>query len=242
MTALATPPTSTVAQEFALLVRYCARVTDPRKARGKVHPLPALLALGLLGLMAGQPSIKDVVRWAERHPELWPALGLRRCPSVATLWRLLQQVSVAEIHTLLRDFTAHLATLRQPQEPTAGWHTVALDGKTLRGTREETQPLRVLHAFATEGALLLDTLPLSSHGAEAAEAQAWVAALGERFPGLQVLTGDAAYAEQSLCAAIVGAQREYLVRVKKTSPRSGATSRNSLPTPPHPGCSPRSGR
>ena len=230
MTATALLPASTVAEEFALLVRYCARVTDPRKARGKVHPLPALLALCILGLMAGQPSIKDVARWAGRHPEVWQALGLRRCPAVVTLWRLLQQVSVAEVRQILRDFTPHLAALRHPEEPTAALRTVALDGKTLCGTREERQPLRVLHAFATEGALLLDALPLPSHVGEAGVAQAWLEALGERFPGLQVLTGDAAYADQSLCAAIVGAQRAYLVRVKKTSPRSSPTSRSSLPT------------
>ena len=241
MTAGATHPVSTVAEEFALLVQYCGRVADPRKARGKVHPLAALLALCLLGLMAGQPSIKDVARWAERHPEVWQALGLRRLPSVATLWRLLHQVSVAEVHQILRAFTADLAALRHPQEPTATPATVALDGKTLRGTTEARQPLRVLHAFATEGALLLDTRPLPSHVAEAEVAQAWVAALGERFPGLQVLTGDAAYAEQSLCAAIVAAQREYLVRVKKTSPRSARTCRSCLPTPRPLGSSPACG-
>jgi hypothetical protein len=153
---------------------------------------------------------------------------------VATLWRLLQQVSVAEVHQILREFTGALAALRNPQEPTAVQRTVALDGKTLCGTREADQPLRVLHAFATEGTLLLDVLPLPSHLEEAGVAQAWVEALGERFPGLQVLTGDAAYAEQSLCAAIVGAQREYLVRVKKTNRPSSRRCRNSLRTPPHP--------
>jgi hypothetical protein len=220
-------PASCVPQEFAVLVRCCEQVTDLRKARGKVHPLPALLALSLLGLMAGQPSIQEVERWARPHPEAWLALGLRRCPSVTTLWRLLQMVSVAEVQQIVRDFAARLAALRQPEAPTAGLQTVALDGKTLRGITAENQPLRVLHAFATEAALVLDAPVLSSHLEEARAAQAWVEALGERFPGLQVLTGDAAYAEQSLCAAIVGAQRDYLVRVKKTNPSSTRRSPNS---------------
>jgi hypothetical protein len=220
-------PASSVPQEFAILVRCCEQVTDLRKARGKVHPLPALLALCLLGLMSGQPSIQDVERWARRHPEAWLALGLRRCPSVPTLWRLLQMVSVAEVQEILRDFTQRLATLRQPADAAAGLQAVALDGKTLRGVATADQPLRVLHAFATEAALLLDASVLSSHLEEARAAQAWVEALGERFPGLEVLTGDAAYAEQSLCAAIVGAERHYLVRVKKTNPSSMPRSRNS---------------
>ena len=69
---------STLPQEFALLVQCCAGITDPRQARGKVHPLPSLLALCVLGLLAGQPSLLDVNRWARRHPEVGQALGLRR--------------------------------------------------------------------------------------------------------------------------------------------------------------------
>jgi hypothetical protein len=186
--------------------------------------------------MAGQPSIQDCQRWAQRHPEAWQALRLRRCPSVCTFWRLLQQVSVQEVHRVLGEFAQHLLALRHPEAPHAAG-TVALDGKTLGGVEEEGQPLRLLHAFATESALLLDAALLPSHLQEPGVAQAWVEALGERFPGLQILTGDAAFAEQSLCAAIVGAQREYLVRVKKTNPPSSPRSRNSSPTRTLPDCS-----
>jgi hypothetical protein len=205
---------STLPQEFALLVQCCAGITDPRQARGKVHPLPSLLALCVLGLLAGQPSLLDVNRWARRHPEVGQALGLRRCPRVAPLGRLLQQVSIAEVQDLLRDFTQQLRARRQPSTPAGPLHAVALDSKTLRGVREDEQPLRLLHALAHESALLLETLDLSSHVAEAGRAQAWVEALGERFPGLLVLTGDGAYADQSLYQALVQVQRAYLVRGK----------------------------
>jgi hypothetical protein len=216
MSAAVSVPVSSIPQEFALLVRCCEAVTDPRKARGKVHPLPALIALSLLGLMAGQPSIQDVGRWAQRHPEAWQALGLRRCPSVATLWRLLQQVSVVEVQQILREFTDQLARLRAP-EATAEPLVLSVDGKTLQGVKEGGRPLRLLHLFAHDDALLRDAVTLPSHLEEAAVTQEWLVALGERLPGLQILTGDAAFAEQSLCAAIVGGQRHYLVRVKKTN-------------------------
>ena len=42
---------SSVPGEFALLVSALAAITDPRFARGKVHPLPGVLALVALGLM-----------------------------------------------------------------------------------------------------------------------------------------------------------------------------------------------
>lgn len=231
------PTASSIPQEFALLLHCCAEVTDRRKARGKVHPLPALLALAVLALMAGQPSLLDCQRWGERHPEVWQALHLRRCPSVCTFWRLLQQVSVAEVRQVLTTFAQQLVRLRGAGGRTPeGGAVAALDGKTLCGVAEAGQPLRLLHVFAADSALLLDAERLPSHLDEAEVAQAWVEGLGTRFPGLQVLTGDAAFAEQSLCAAIVQSQRDYLVRVKKTSPASSPTSRSSSPTPPLPAC------
>jgi hypothetical protein len=225
------PAPSSIPQEFALLLRCCEEVTDRRKARGKVHPLPSLLALAVLALMAGQPTLLECQRWAERHPEAWQALHLRRCPSVCTFWRLLQQVSVAEVQRVLATFAQQLGRLRGTADAVA-----ALDGKTLCGVEEEGRPLRLLHVFAADSALLLDAERLPSHLDEAEVARAWVEALGNRCPGLRLLTGDAAFAEQSLCAAIVRSQRDYLVRVKKTSPASAPTSRSSSPTPPRPAC------
>lgn len=228
-------PVSYVAEEFPVLLGCLSPVTDTRKARGKVHPLTSLLALTVLGLMAGKTSLSGIVAWAAQQPRVWECLGLRRCPSVATLWRLLHQVSVQEVREALLNFALALRSLRQPTPAADAPDTVvALDGKTLRGTREAGVQLHVLHAFATESALLLDQCAIGSHFAEPAAAQQWVEEISARFPGLQIFTGDALYAEQSLCAALVQAQKDYLVRVKKTSPRCSPTSRNSSPIPSRP--------
>src|SRR5215217_7421382 len=81
----AMPATSTVPEEFALLLASFATITDPRLARGKVHPLPGVLALVVLGLMAGCRSLSAISRFGQIHPE------------VATLHRLLRRVSVGEV-------------------------------------------------------------------------------------------------------------------------------------------------
>ena len=64
------PASSTVPEEFALLVAAFAAITDPRFARGKVHPLPGVLALVVLGLMAGCRSLSAISRFAQIHPEV----------------------------------------------------------------------------------------------------------------------------------------------------------------------------
>ena len=213
------PGSSYVAVEFPLLLRCFAEVTDGRKARGKVHPLPGVLALTVLGLMAGHASLSAISVWVAANPRVWQALGLRRAPSFCTLWRLLQQVTVSEMREADGEFALALQQLRAPADGTPPETVAALDGKTLRGTREDERLLHVLNVFATESRLVLDQLPVHSPVEERRVAKAWVPRLCERFPTLQILTGDAHYAEQSLCAALVAAERHYVLKVKKTNPR-----------------------
>jgi hypothetical protein len=205
-----------VAAEFRLLLDCFAALTDARHARGKIHPLPAALALTVVGLMAGQTSLKGIAQWSRHEPRTWRDLGLRRSPSVATLWRLTQLVSVAEVCAALLQFTAALHAGRTPADaaPTA----VALDGKTHRGTQAGAAQLHVLHAFAGASGLVLAQVPLPSHAQEPATARAWLAQFTAAFPAFEILTGDALYADQSLCAAIVAAGKQYVVKVKKTGP------------------------
>ncbi len=223
---------SSVPEEFALLVAAFAAITDPRFARGKVHPLPGVLALVVLGLMAGCRSLSAISRFGQIHPEVLAPLGLRRSPSVATLHRLLRRVSVSEVRAALAAFTRQVVTARTGH-PDIG--VVAVDGKTLRGVWEDGAQLHVLHVFAHRSALALDQVAVKTVPDETRAAQDWVAQVAETFPGLTILTGDALYAEQDLCAAVVDGQRDYVLRLKKTNPPSMPTSNcSSRRRPAHP--------
>ena len=209
------PAELTVADGFALLVECVGAVPDPRRARGKRHPRPGVLAWVVLGLMAGCRSLSAVSRYGQLHPEVLAPLGLRRSPSVATLHRLLQRVRVEDVRRALRQFARRLA---QQRHGPRGLTVAAVDGKALRGTREDGAPLHVLQLFAHRGALALDQAAAAPLRGEPAAARAWVEEVAAEFPGLRVLTGDALFADQDLCRAVVAAERDYLVRLKKTSP------------------------
>jgi hypothetical protein len=220
-----------VPEEFALLVESLAAITDPRYARGKVHPLPGVLALVVLGLMAGCRSLSAISRYGHIHPEALAPLGLRRSPSVATLHRLLRRVSVAEVRAALAAFTRQLLAVRTGRSAVG---VVAIDGKTLCGVREGAEQLHLLHVFAQRGALGLDQVAVGCPLDETAAARDWLGTAAETFPGLTILTGDALYAEQDLCAAVVAGQRHYVLRLKKTNPPSTLTSNSSSPRPVRP--------
>ncbi len=222
---------SAVPDEFARLVDRFAALTDPRHARGKVHPLPGVLGLVVLGLLAGARSLSAVSCYGRIHPEVLAPLGLRRSPSVATLHRLLNLVTVAEVRGVVRAVAQDLITERGVADAVT---EVALDGKTLRGTHEDGQPLHVLRAFAQHAGLGLDQVRCAPLRGEIAAATDWLDEVADVFPGLAILTGDALFAERSLCAAVVAGQRDYVLRLKKTGPSSSPTSPASSPSPARP--------
>lgn len=213
-----------IADEFACLMAQLRTVVDHRHARGRVHPLAGVLGLTVLGLLAGCRSLSAIHRYAAIHPEVLAPLALRRPPSIPTLSRVLGGVQPVELRAALAAFTAELA-----QRQGADLAVVAVDGKTLRGVHEDERPAHVLHLFAQEAALVLDQALCGPIRGEVTATAAWMATMAAQFPGLEVLTADALYADHDLCAAIVAQDFAYLMRLKQTSPTSSLTSSSSLP-------------
>lgn len=205
--------TGSFSEEFALLQECLARIPDPRRSRGKVHPLVGILSLVVLGLMAGQRSLSDISRWGKLHPGVLDLLGLRRSPSVSTLSRILRWISVEEVRASLLAFARRLNASRWGEK---GLRVVALDGKTLRGAWENGKQLHLLEVFAQKAGLALDQVAVEGALEEVAAAQAWVEEVAKELPGLEVLTGDALLAQRDLCQAIVEGQRHYVLKLKKT--------------------------
>ena len=209
---------STLPEEFRLLKEELESIPDRRHRRGTVHPLGAVLSLTVLALMCGHRSLSAIYRFGDTHPDVLRALGLRRSPSVATLSRLLRMVSVSEVRESLLKFMRQLVRMRGCDEG-----VVCVDGKTVRGVWEGGDQLRTLHLFSREGALALDQMKIESHADEPRVALEWVNRVSGSFEGLRVLTGDALYAHADLTEAILSQGKDYVVKLKKTSPDSTRT-------------------
>jgi hypothetical protein len=213
-----------VAEEFALLRAALNTVPDFRHRKGRRHPLSGVLGLVVLGLMANCRSLSAISRYAQIHPEILPPLGLIRPPSVPTLSRVLAGIDPAAVRTALLRFTQALLA-RRGHMPAV----IAIDGKSLRGVHEGAAPAHVLHIFAQEANLVLDQGLVPSVRDEVTAAEQWIATLAGQFPGLAVLTADALYADQDLCATIVAQDYAYLLRLKKTKPPFSPTPSSSSP-------------
>ena len=94
----------------------------------------------------------------------------------------------------------------------------ALDGKTLRGVWEAGDQLKALCVFSHNGLAALDQVAIGAHLEEPRAAQAWMETVAARCPGLEMLTGDALYADTTLAQAIVDRGKDYTFKLKKPAP------------------------
>src|SRR5262245_61527572 len=118
------------------LVEALARVPDPRKPKGRRHPLAAILALAVLAMLTGCNSYEAIAQFGrDKGPALAFALGFLRgkTPCEATFSNLFRALDVAAFEAVLADWVAS----RLPKDEQA---VIAVDGKALRGSHDGEAP------------------------------------------------------------------------------------------------------
>jgi DDE_Tnp_1-associated len=133
------------------LLVVLARIPDPRARRGRRHRLVSVLAAAVCAVLAGACSYVAIAEWVHDLPiSVRVRLGLGRCrPSESTIRRILQAIDPdlldqALCGWLVRHPAASSPPLSRAQAP--GRRTVAVDGKTARGSRTCDAP--GAHLFA----------------------------------------------------------------------------------------------
>jgi predicted transposase YbfD/YdcC len=116
------------------LLDLLAQVPDPRKRRGRRHPLAGLLAVGIAAVIAGSRSFAAIGQWAaDAGPEALAVLGAAGGPAEESTFR--RAFALVSGDVLDRVLGAWLWT-RAVQA--GGRLVIAIDGKTVRGARNKT--------------------------------------------------------------------------------------------------------
>jgi len=191
------------------LMELLEGIQDPRGARGKRHPLPALLALAVVGLLAGMTSYQAIVQYGqERGGEFLRLLGFtrRRGLCKATYSRVFRRIDVADFETRVgRWIQGRLGRGDAPH--------LALDGKAARGSRDgETPAIHLVSAYATDVRAVLGQLRVD---AKTNEHKAALELLGVLPVKGRVITGDALLTHRDVCAEVIEAGGDYILPVKE---------------------------
>ncbi|MGH7211878.1 MAG: ISAs1 family transposase [Acetobacteraceae bacterium] len=183
---------------FSPLLDMLAEVPDPRRAEGKLYQLPHVLLFAILAIVSGCNSYRGIVTFIDVHRRrLNAAFGLkwRRAPAHTAIRYILQGLDPAAVETAFRRHAA----LLQAALAKAGPGSIALDGKTLRGSFDKFHDriaAQVLSAFATDTALVLAHVDIAEKSNEIPAAQTLLADLGVT-PGA-IVTLDALHCQKNI--------------------------------------------
>ncbi len=165
---------------FSPLLDVLADVPDPRRAQGQLYKLPYVLLFAILAIVTGCNSYRGIVTFIAVHRRrLNATFGLkwRRAPAHTAIRYILQGLDPATVENAFRRHAAMLQAARA----TSGQGSIALDGKTLRGSFDkfnDRAAAQVLSAFATDTALVLAHLDIAETSNEIPAAQTLLAELG----------------------------------------------------------------
>ena len=200
------------------LYEVFSAIPDPRHRRGTIYSLPALLTLVATAMLRGCRSLAAIAQWGRDYNHLAPLLGFCRRAKDGTGYRT---PCTSELHTLLAALPAVALEAASTRWILAQGvtdlqeRTVALDGKTLRGSRGHQLPgVHLLAAYCRDVAAVLAQLSVPGTTNEKAAPE-----LLKLIP-LQgtLITGDAAFTQRDLCEAVIGGQGDSFLTVKDNRP------------------------
>lgn len=194
------------------LMELLEGLRDPRAARGKRHPLSALLALAVVATLAGMTSYEAIVQYGkERGWEFLKLLGFTTQWGLckATYSRVFRRIDAADFEDRVGRW------IRGRLRPDDAPH-LCLDGKTARGSRDgDTPGVHLVSAYAPEVKAVLAQLRVD---AKTNEHKAALQLLGVLPPEGKVVTGDAMFTHRDVCAAVIDGGGDYVLPVKDNQP------------------------
>jgi predicted transposase YbfD/YdcC len=199
------PPTS-ISEHFAAL-------TDPRVERCKVHPLVEIVTIALCGVICGADDWVAIEAFGQEK-EAWLRTFLRLpggIPSHDTFGRVFARLDPNEFRQCF------LAWVRAVVGE-VGAQVVAVDGKTLRGSRDRSAGKEALHlvsAWATASGLVLGQVATDAKSNEITAIPTLLRLLA--LEGATV-TIDAMGCQTAIAAQIMEQGADYVLALKDNHP------------------------
>jgi predicted transposase YbfD/YdcC len=213
-----------VAVAVRLRVFLCC-VPDPRDRRGRRYPLVALLSAAAAGVLAGARSLVAIGEWIADAPR-WalqalgfppdPLTGSVPAPHPATVRRLLARLDGNALDHAVGAFLHSRADAPYPgpaQRPAL--RAIAVDGKTLRGSRHgDRSAVALLAAMEHSGSVLAQRQVADKSN----EIPAFAPLLNPLDLTGTVVTADALHTQHEHGAYLRSRGAHYLAIVKKNHP------------------------
>jgi hypothetical protein len=196
-----------------------SEIPDPRRRRGKVYSLAAMLTLVSTAMLCGCRSLAAIAQWGRDYNHLAPQLGFSRKTRDGSRYRT---PCTSELHTVLAALTAGVFEAALTRWILAqgvadlSERVLNLDGKALRGAQGDQLPgVHLLAAYCRDVEAVVAQLAVPGKTNEHKTALELI-----KLVPLEgtLITGDAAFTQRDLCAAIIQGGGDYFLTVKSNQP------------------------
>jgi predicted transposase YbfD/YdcC len=189
---------------------------DPRSHINRRHPLPSILVVAVLAVLAGAAGPTAIARWAKDKEELLTGLldlpnGI---PGKDVFRRLLMIIEPDAFEAAFNTWITHLRD-EATAETGVDRPIIAIDGKTARRShdaRRDLGPIHVVSAWCGELGLALGQQVCAEKSNE-------ITAIPELLKKIDVRGGivtiDAMGTQKAIAAEIIGGKADYVLALKR---------------------------
>ena len=209
------------------LIEILSEIPDLRKEKGKRHPLPAILALACVATLCGCKTYAAIAQWGRDYDqEFIKALGFKhkKTPCAATLFLVFIKINIKLLELKLGQWAESI--LKHTNEKVKGEvkeaskddsdapidNGVALDGKTLRGSKN--QGANVTHLLSAVSHSLGVVLAQCNVDSKTNEIGVVDEILKELVLEGRIVTADALLTQREVCKTIIEEGGDYVMASK----------------------------
>lgn len=213
------------------LIEIFADIPDFRKSKGKRHPLPAMLSLACCAMLCGSRSYGAIAEWGRNYgTQIANALGFtHNTPCAATLFTIFRRLDREAFEAKIGAW-ADSVVAYTPAAPQAPEEAMAVDGKTLRGSKKHGAP--GTHLLSVLSHRLGLTLTQQAVDVKTNEITAIETVLEQIVLKGRVLTMDALLTQRQVARTIVDQGGDYVMIVKDNQPTLKEDSELVFTLPP----------
>ena len=149
--------------EQSHFMHFFSVLPDPRKSRNQLYPVSDIISTAIIAIICGYDDWEDVSLWTQGQLAWLQPLGicLEGAPSHDTYNRFFRFLDPGVMEKCFIQWTQSLVGKIRG--------VIAIDGKTLRGSKETSSDLNAIHmvsAFAAENEIILGQLKTAGKGKE----------------------------------------------------------------------------
>ncbi|HZC39523.1 MAG TPA: ISAs1 family transposase [Streptosporangiaceae bacterium] len=213
-----------------------ASVPDPRDPRGVRHSLTPLLLAAVAAVLAGARSFTAIGEWvADAPPQVLASLGIRRDPlggrfvppDEAPIRRVLEAVDAEALDAAVGSWLTGQLRAAVSVRTGPGRRALAVDGKTVRGTRPASRDGQGVHLLAAADQQVGAVLAQAKVDGKTNEITCFAPLLEPLDLAGQVITADALHTQHEHAKFLVSQKEaDYILVVKNNQPSLYAQIKN----------------